>query len=709
MPGYFRIVDMDKENLFPLRILVADDEQVILDLHREILCDDGGPAGSEAGLDGRCPACCPVRSVSKSTETPFDLVCCRQAEEAVEAVRTARKEKRPFAVVFLDVRMPPGPDGVWAAEKIRRMDPDTQIVLMTGNADIDPLEVAKRAPPPEKLLYVRKPLYPQEIQQFASALSAKWDAERRLQRANADLETRVRERTRQLQEAYEDLKKLDNMKDAFLSSVSHELRTPLTSIRSFSEILLQYDEVDPGDREEFLEIINSESERLTRLINDLLDLSRIESGRMVWHDDLMSLEEVIRETVRAQQCSLQEKSLDLKLDIPHDLPLVFADRDRIHQVITNLLGNAIKFSFEGGEIRIRAEVFEGKRSREASEWIKVSVSDQGIGIDEKDRELIFDKFRQGLNDHLTEKPKGTGLGLPICKEIVSYYDGNLWVEGRKGEGSTFFFTLPAVPASVRAVEETAAIVEDPDVDNGRKTILLVDDNHNMRKLLRYHFQKRGYRVLEAATGTDALDKVHKAHVDLITLDLMMPTMSGYDLLGMLTDDTMTKDIPILIISVVEDREKGILMGASDYLVKPFREGDLIGKIHALLGEENRSILVVDDDPAVAESLRLQLDDLGFSVEVAQDGEEAIDHLKTRVPDLVILDVIMPGKNGYEVLRWIRNEPRTTDLPVIILSAHPLVGEHEALLHLGIDGHFNKSEGLPALCEKVDSVLRPSRH
>ncbi len=667
---------------------MADDEQLILDFHKHILCENQGS--------------------DPETAVSFDVACCEQAEEAIRAVREAKEAGEPFAVVFLDVCMPPGPDGIWAAEQIRKLDPHTQIVLMTGNSDVDPMEVVKRAPPPEKLLYVRKPFHPQEIRQFASALSAKWEAERKLERIHAQLETLVEERTRQLQEAYEDLKKLDLMKDEFLSSVSHELRTPLTSIRSFSEILLSYDEVAAGERQEFLEIINAESERLTRLINDLLDLSRIESGKMVWHDDLMSLAEVITEVAKTQKCALEERSLRLVLDIPADLPYVFADRDRVQQVITNLLGNAIKFSFEGGEIRIGAEVFHGKRSRDPSEWIRVSVSDKGVGIDEQDRALIFDKFRQGLSDHLTDKPKGTGLGLPICKEIVSYYDGNLWVEGRKGKGSTFLFTLPAVAATARSIEEGEEIPELSE-DDGRKTVLLVEDNRNMRKLLRYQFQRWGHRVLEAASGNEALEMVHRTHVDLITLDLMMPTMSGYDLLGMLTDDPITKDIPVLIISVVEDREKGILLGASDYLTKPFRQEDLVEKIQLLLGEEKSSILVVDDDPGVSESLRMQLEDKGFQVEVARDGDEAVSSLEKRVPDLVILDIIMPGRNGYDVLRWIRNESKTSDLPVMILSGHPLEGEHEELLHLGVDAHFKKSEGLAALYEKVDAVLRPSSH
>lgn len=282
-------------------------------------------------------------------------------------------------------------------------------------------------------------------------------AEEEVRKLNEELEERVKQRTRDLEEAYERLKELDKMKDAFLSSVSHELRTPLTSIRSFSEILLSYGDLDPENSREFLGIINAEAERLTRLINDLLDLSRIEAGGMVWHDSLFSLEEVIRDAARASGGLLEEKSLNLVLDIDPDLPPVFADRDRIQQVLTNLLSNAVKFSFAGGEIRVRAESFVGRREGDPGYWLKVSVSDNGVGIDEKDQEIIFDKFRQGSHDDLGEKPKGTGLGLPICKEIITHYGGKITVESRKGQGSTFTFLLPAAEAP----EADTAVPPDP--------------------------------------------------------------------------------------------------------------------------------------------------------------------------------------------------------------------------------------------------------
>jgi signal transduction histidine kinase len=272
-------------------------------------------------------------------------------------------------------------------------------------------------------------------------------AEDQIKKLSKELEQGVKNRTSDLENSLEEFKKLDKMKDSFLSSVSHEFRAPLTSIRSFSEILLEYENEDPKTRKEFLHIINSESERLSRLVDDLLDLSQIESGRMVYNDDVMSLEEVIREAARTQFPSITQKSLRLILDLPQDLPSVLADRDRTRQVIANLLHNAIAFSANGGEIRISAEATMDTQSAKPAGWILVSVSDQGVGIEEKDLALIFDKYKQGPTDTLRDKPKGAGLGLPICKEIVTHYGGDIWVESKKNEGSTFFFTLPAAPPS----------------------------------------------------------------------------------------------------------------------------------------------------------------------------------------------------------------------------------------------------------------------
>ncbi len=532
-----------------------------------------------------------------------------------------------------------------------------------------------------------------------------------IQVVGRDITDRKRTET-ELRQAYEELKRLDGMKDDFLSTISHELRTPLTSIRSFSEILLQYDDEPLETRREFLEIIRTESERLTRLINDFLDLSKIEAGRMAYNDDLLSVREVIEEAVRSQRELLRRKSIVLETEIAPSLPFVFADRDRIQQVVTNLLSNAVKFSHKGGRIVISAGRFAGKRSGDVSEWVKVSVSDEGIGIDEKDFEVIFDKFHQIQSDTLEEKPKGTGLGLPICKEIIAHYGGNIWVEGRLGEGSTFSFTLPAanMPAKVAdeveggAAEEGVETEETAETGWKGKTILVVDDNANIRRLLRYQLQRRGYKILEASNGADVLEIARNHRIDLITLDLIMPVMNGFDILGMIREDPKTRGIPVLIISMVENREKGVLLGANDYLVKPFQTGDLIGKVRNLLGEEKRSILVVDDEPTVLETLRMQLEEKGYPVDVAYDGEEALRFLKTQPPDLVILDMVMPKMNGYEVLRWIRNHPHTRHLPVVVLSAYKLTEEGEGLLSMGIDAYVEKSEGLSALLEKIEATL-----
>lgn len=259
---------------------------------------------------------------------------------------------------------------------------------------------------------------------------------RRLVEANESLEQKVAERTAELERALEELKVLDKMKDEFLSSVSHEFRTPLTSIRASAEILLEFAEEPPETRREFVEMILQETERLTRLVTDILDFIKIESGDLEWTIERVDVLELAESALRQLRPCLDEHTLRATIVRRDDVPPVHADRERIYQVLTNLLSNAIKFSHEGGSIEVTAE-------REG-EFVKVAVRDEGVGIEPKDQQAIFDRFRQ-IGDTLTEKPSGTGLGLPICKNIVQRHGGQIWVESRLGKGATFYFTLPIEP------------------------------------------------------------------------------------------------------------------------------------------------------------------------------------------------------------------------------------------------------------------------
>lgn len=272
-------------------------------------------------------------------------------------------------------------------------------------------------------------------------------AQEALERLNEELEQRVEERTRGLEEALEELKELDRLKDAFLSSVSHELRTPLTSIRSFSEILLNYPDTDDDTRREFVSIISTESERLTRLVNDVLDLSKIKAGKIQWEVQEIEIENVVKRAVQSQQGLLTGKGLSLQVETEQGLPRLRANEDKIIQVLTNLLSNAIKFTPEGGAITVRCSRLRSRRAEDTGDFVQVSVRDTGVGISAEDLPKLFTPFTQCGHDTLTDKPAGTGLGLSIAKEIITHHGGNIWVESTPGEGSAFHFTIPAVEGS----------------------------------------------------------------------------------------------------------------------------------------------------------------------------------------------------------------------------------------------------------------------
>lgn len=284
-------------------------------------------------------------------------------------------------------------------------------------------------------------------------ISERRKAEEEIRKLNDELEERVRQRTAELHQAYRELKKLDKTKDSFLSTVSHELRTPLTSIRSFSEILLNYDDDRPETRKEFLTIINRESERLTRLIDDMMDLARIDARKMEWNLQRLEAEAVVRKAAGIVQGLLLDKGLLLETEVEPDLPSFEADEDRILQVLSNLLGNAVKFTPPGGRIRIRASSEEAK---DPAGHLRLSVSDTGIGIPAEELPHIFERFKQ-VGNTLTDKPKGTGLGLSICKEILTCLGGRIWAESTPGKGSAFHVVLP-VHSPLRG--NTAALPSD---------------------------------------------------------------------------------------------------------------------------------------------------------------------------------------------------------------------------------------------------------
>lgn len=515
------------------------------------------------------------------------------------------------------------------------------------------------------------------------------------------LEEQLKQQMEELQLAYQKLKELDQLKDNFLSTVSHELRTPLTSIKSFSEILLSYDE-DKETQREFLNIINEESDRLTRLINDFLDLAKIEAGRMRWEDAPQSLPEIIQTALNATQALALKTGLRIETELEPALPTVCCDKDRLVQVMTNLLSNAIKFTPEGGTIKIKAKRLETTKPDDTPDMVIVSVADSGIGIDPKEHKSIFEKFKQGGNT-LSGKPKGTGLGLPICKEIIEHYGGRIWVESAVGKGSTFFFTLPITPQAQTKVTEdkTQEVSAAP---RGDKKILVVDDEANIRRFLKHELTVRGYHVLEATGGKEAIDLARSYHPDLIILDILMPDISGHDVTAVLKSDPETKDIPILVLSILEEKEKAYQLGANDFLTKPFTIKLLLDRINRLLKDTQKTILVVDDDKSLVRSLKYRLEKRGYLVQTAYSGKEALKTAQSHLPNLILLDIVMPEMDGYEVMKALRQNPNTAKIPIVVMTGFENVGGKVQALSAGATEYHQKSSGFDQLLRTIETIL-----
>ncbi len=486
---------------------------------------------------------------------------------------------------------------------------------------------------------------------------------------NATLFEDVRKSKLEAEAASKAAEKANEAKSAFLSTVSHELRTPLTSVLGFAKIIRKrleerifpaFEKTDPKTEKtinqisENLKVVISEGERLTHLINDVLDLAKIEAGKMEWNQEVISMPEVAERAIAASSALFDQKSLKLIRQIDNRLPEITGDKDKLIQVIINLISNAVKFTDKGS---VTCKVFKEK------DEIIVSISDTGIGIAPEDFAAVFEQFKQVGGDTLTDKPKGTGLGLPICKEIVEHHGGRLWVDSTLGEGSTFSFALPVNKKKtperpvhlidlVKQLKEQVAH-SDLQINGHTANILIVDDDDSIRSLLLQELGDAGYIIQEAKNGKEALEKVRSNRPDLIILDIMMPEMNGFDVAAVLKNDPQTMDIPIMVLSVVQDKARGFRIGVDRYLTKPIDTGILFKEIGSLLeqGKSKKKVMIVDEDSGAVKTLTEVLQAKGYEVTDSVE-KDLVEKAKTNQPDIIMINSALSGKqNIVQTLRF----------------------------------------------------------
>lgn len=500
----------------------------------------------------------------------------------------------------------------------------------------------------------------------------------RLGSAYQTLEEKVAQRTSELQAANQELARANKLKSEFLANVSHELRTPLSAIIGFSQILL--DGIDgPMNEEQQQDIlqVNRSGQSLLALINQILDLSKIEAGKMELAIERIELPTLVTSVLESISPLAQEKGLRIDTRFAPGLPAVEADAGRLKQILINLLSNAVKFT-ERGHIEVIAQP--------SGRMVRIAVKDTGIGISAEAQKVIFEEFVQG-DGSSTRRHGGTGLGLSIVRKLVEMHGGAVTVVSEPGMGSTFTFTIPAwasVQGTLAAPQRRP--LRRPNHGLPGAAILVVDDDPSVRQLISRHLEQEGWKTVQASNATDALQLARESRPLLITLDIMMPDASGWWVLEKLKEDPRTAGIPVLVVTIVEDQRMVFDLGASDYLGKPYDRSTLIAKIHRLLPQlHGKRMLVVDDDPEARTILGRVLKDENAEVVMASSGDEALTLIAQSPPDLVLLDLMMPGMSGFEMVARLRAQPQGAHIPVMIVSAKDLTPEDI----LTLNGHVQR--------------------